>query len=246
MADHDAARSRDERLRRMAAVGFLIRSFAHEFNNLLGTVLGSAHLLALQSGDPAQRARLTALVDASRQAIALSQSLSGLARDPHEGVRRALDLHALLSELPVTMGATGIALALELKAGACHAAGEVGTLGDALATVVEAVAGGSGAATIATVNRSRIASKPAGDGDSGAAGSAWLRLAVTAGAPPVGEALRRLLQQPLSARPEDTGEVVLAGAIAVIGQARGRLLIPEGTAAAELHVYLPTVTATPE
>jgi hypothetical protein len=32
----------------------------------------------------------------------------------------------------------------------------------------------------------------------------------------------------------------------VIGQARGRLLVPEGAPAAELHVYLPTVAATPD
>jgi hypothetical protein len=128
----------------------------------------------------------------------------------------------------------------------CHAAGEAGTLGDALATVVEAVAGGSGAATIATANRGRIASRPPADGDSGVAGSAWLRIAVSAAGPPVGETLRRLLLQPLSARPEDNGEVVLAGAIAVIGQARGRLLVPEGAATAELHLFLPTVAATPE
>src|SRR4051794_40322120 len=103
--DEPRADDRGDRLRRMAAVGFLTRSFAHEFNNVLGVVLGSAHLLAMRSTDPARRARLSELVASARQAVALSQSLGALARYPRPGPGRGVDLHAVLGRIAATTAA---------------------------------------------------------------------------------------------------------------------------------------------
>lgn len=237
--DHEAS-DRSEHLRRMAAVGFLTRSFGHEFNNVLGTMLGSAHLLAMTNTDPAQQPRLNALVAATRQAIELARSLAALART-HDGAEHELDVHALLGELSQTPAGPGRRrLTLELRADAPRIDAERAALGEALATLAGAVAHDGGEVRVTTANAGEVSARATRAGD---AGTAWLLVTLAGDAPPLEEARRHLVMHPLSARPEDAAAVILAGAVAVIGQARGRVLVPDDAATAELRVFLPTVAA---
>ncbi len=243
MTNEDKTQSRTDRLRRMAAVGFLTRSFTHEFNNVLGTVLGSAHLLAMRTADPALQTRLTALVAATKQAIELSRSLGALALDPRGGARRGLDVHALLRALSEATAepARAPTMSLDPRASSCHVDGDEGSLGEALAIVAEAVARGVGRTLVSTANCGQVSSRDTGDGID--QGDAWLRITFACDVPPLSEARRQVLMQPLSASPDDDGAVLLAGAIAVIRQGRGRVLSPEDAARSEIQVFLPTVSA---
>jgi signal transduction histidine kinase len=240
MGDPAANQERGERLRRLAAVGLLTRVFAHDLNNILGSLLGTAHLMSLRSADPALLARLDAISDATNRAIALARAFGDLAG--HGLAAGPLDLHDLLRQLALTAATLGhppaTPITIETAAHRAFVQGDRGSLLDAFAVFASAIArcaDFAGTVRIATSNRGRIS---APDGDPG--GDSWLRVALHGQGRPLGEALRRVIDNPLAAAPDDRDGIILAGAVAAVGRSHGLVQVPERDHAA-LWVHLPTI-----
>jgi hypothetical protein len=226
--------SRTDRLRRMAAVGMLSRTYTHEFNNVLGGILGSAQLLALRSQDPELRDRLATIVSSVQRGMALTASLAQVARNGRSATETTLDVHAVLTEL---LAEGVLPVGTEVAANAAKAT--VGADGEALREALVVLAGalaGEQPLRIATGN-SATASERNVEGLDGSA--AWLRIDIAGHAEPTADQ-RRLLEDPLSASGRD-GEILLAGAAAVIRQSRGRIAFGDGAASKRISVYLPTL-----
>jgi two-component system NtrC family sensor kinase len=82
---------------KMASIGTLAGGVAHEFNNLIGGILGSAGA-ALESGDPAEtRESLEMIAKTARRATLITQNLLRFSRRS-PGVRRGVALGAVLEE----------------------------------------------------------------------------------------------------------------------------------------------------
>lgn len=74
----------DDRLRaqKLEIAGRLATGVAHEFNNVLTAIVGSAHLVEAAADDVEKRAASALLHRAARQGAALSRQLLSLARNP--------------------------------------------------------------------------------------------------------------------------------------------------------------------
>jgi hypothetical protein len=226
---------RTERLRRLAAVGMLTRSYAHEFNNVLGGILGTAQLLSLRHEDPDLRARLATITASVQRGIALTASLAGVA----QGGRAAgepVDAHLLLREL-LDEGALPATATLDRGAARPLMRADGEALRECLLVVAQLLAGEpAGRLTIATRNRATASARPAEDlGDA----LPWLEIAITGERAPSADE-RRLLEEPLSPA-EGAEAILLAGAGAVVRQARGRLVVGDDQGAPRVLIFLPVV-----
>jgi hypothetical protein len=87
---------------KMEAVGRLAGGVAHDFNNVLGVILGYAELL-LRKADASQRGKLEQILKAGQRAAGLTQQLLAFSRkqivDP-----KVLDLNALLLDVEKMLG----------------------------------------------------------------------------------------------------------------------------------------------
>ena len=101
---------------RMEALGSMASSVAHEFNNLMTVVVGSAQQAIERATDPKQRKQLDRVEWAARQAGRLTQQMLSFARrqfhDAHETDLNALvgDMDGLLAQV----AGPGVAVALDL------------------------------------------------------------------------------------------------------------------------------------
>jgi hypothetical protein len=225
--------TRTERLRRMAALGMLTRTYAHEFNNVLGGILGSAQLLAMRSEDPDLRDRLGTIVQSVQRGMALTAALAQVTRSGRASPEQPIDLHALLATL-IDESVLPVGTTVDRGAAKSTVSADGEALGEALA-VLAATVSGIGPLNIATAN-SGVASCRQVDGLSGSA--AWLRVSVSGATAPNAEE-RRLIEDPLTAC-GGVQELLIAGATAVIRQCRGRIAVGEGGHAASIDIYLPT------
>jgi signal transduction histidine kinase len=82
------------RAQKLEAIGRLASDVAHEFNNVLTAILGSAHLIAEAPTPDEREAALALLQRSARQGTALSRQLLSLARNPprHDAVVAAAAL----------------------------------------------------------------------------------------------------------------------------------------------------------
>lgn len=224
--------SRTERLRRLAAVGQLTRSFAHEFNNVLGGILGAAQLLALQHEDARMRERLGSIVQSVERGIALTTALSQLAHEDDQDVEQVVDVHQLLADL-LRDGAIPRVGAVALTAKEARTRGDAATLAESLSVLAHTIAG-SGVLNLATSNPA-VAGVNAADH---ASGTTWLCIDLSASSP-LREGVRELLEHPLSIQGAG-GDILVAGAVAAIRLAHGRVQLLETTAGSRLQISLRT------
>lgn len=92
------ARERVARAQKIEAVGLLAGGIAHDFNNILTSILGSAHLAALDAEPGSDLAEEVEQIDiAARRAQALVRQLLGFARR-EPGTPEPTDLCAAISE----------------------------------------------------------------------------------------------------------------------------------------------------
>ncbi|TLN20065.1 HAMP domain-containing protein, partial [bacterium] len=103
--------------RKMEAVGTLSGGIAHEFNNLLQVISGSAELLSYQTqeGD-SRRKQIETIVSTSRRGADLTRRLLAFSRRV-EGELRPLDLNAKMAQMVQVLAPTlpeGIEIVLDL------------------------------------------------------------------------------------------------------------------------------------
>ncbi len=228
-----------DRQRRMAAVGGLTRVFAHDLNNILGSLLGSAHLLAMKNRDPALKEKLDTIAASAARAISLTQAFAALAE---HGLSSAdIDAHDLLHRLAAARAAPA-PLIIAAAAGHAKIRGDSAILSDSIAILANVIAcspGFTGSVRITTANRGQVAS-----GGEEVPGASWLRIALDGQGGPLSAAQRRIIEAPLSVTADDTPGILLAGAVTGIGRSHGLVRVPEGDGAA-LWIDLPTVGAAP-
>ncbi len=102
---------------RMEALGSMASNMAHEFNNLMTVVVGSAQLAIERATDPRQRQQLDRVERAARQAGRLTQQMLSFARRQFHDARET-DLNALVSGmngLLAQLAGPGVAVALDLS-----------------------------------------------------------------------------------------------------------------------------------
>jgi hypothetical protein len=233
-------RAQAERQQRLAAVGALTRTFVHDLNNLLGSVSGAAHLLALKNRDPAIRERIAVITEAANRAIALAQAFATLG-DP--GMARVdIDGHDLLRRLA---SARVVPAPMVIEAGAAHARiqGDPQVVADAIAAFATTIAsqpGFSGSVRLVTANRGRAFAHDKGDAQ--AVNPAWWRIALHGDGASLPDARRRIIEAPLSVDPGDFAGILLAAAVSGISRCHG-LVQAGGDDGAVLCVHLPTVGA---
>jgi hypothetical protein len=214
-----------DRLRRHAAVGLLARAFTHEFNNVLGGILGSAQLMAMRNDDAQLGERLATIVQSVQRGMALTRAFAGAASACDGG---SADAHAVIAEL---VGSR----ALESPGADALAARQtlVGMDAEILREVVAALAGivgGPGPARARTRNAG-----PPGAAAGGPGGEAWLEIALDGPIAP-SERARAVLEDPLRIGPEPEA-LPLAAAAAAVRMARGRIQAGPGAGVA-LHLPL--------
>ena len=118
------------RTQRMDSLGELAFGVAHDFGNLLTTIVGNVELLASPS-KPEQRGDcVSAIEKAARRGIALVKQLKGFARvEPIEMIE--VDVHAIIEELRSMLERTlisSIRLNFDLRAFDTHIRGNSGQL----------------------------------------------------------------------------------------------------------------------
>lgn len=97
LAQHRAAlQEKVQRAKRLETVGLFASGIAHNFNNLLGVMLGHAEILAEQPDPPSEvRRHARCITETGERAEALVQGILSYGRR-NEGVRRSIALGALM------------------------------------------------------------------------------------------------------------------------------------------------------
>jgi two-component system cell cycle sensor histidine kinase/response regulator CckA len=221
------------RLQRSRAVEMLARSFAHEFNNILGCVLGPAQLMAASSKDPQLHQRLSQITQSVQRGIALTAQLSSLGTDPAGA--RPLDVHACLERL--ITGAPPGSVEFAAQAGRARVLGDADMIEQALGILVRALAGSQGTVVITTTNvpsANPRATEVFGRPD------AWIQVLLHCQERALSARERALLGDPLTVSSADLDSLVFGGAVAALRHSRGRLLADPGDPV-RLRVFLPTM-----
>ncbi len=139
-------------LQRLASLGLLSSSLAHEFNNFFTTIINTAQLLAADEPDERRRRSLERILRSARRAAELSKAILGYARgDGHDAehscdaaavlddvmllVRKELQKHGVRAEVdvapcpPVSASAAALQqILLNLVLNACQAMPDGGTV----------------------------------------------------------------------------------------------------------------------
>jgi PAS domain S-box-containing protein len=122
-AEH-ALREREAQLQqaqRLDSLARLVGGVAHDFNNMLGVILGCSELLGLSlTPDDPRAADVAMIVETAKRAGALTRQLLAIGRRSH-GAAQAIDVHELLERMRALLGkllGEDIELALELSASA--------------------------------------------------------------------------------------------------------------------------------
>lgn len=139
VSEHRAAQDSMSRLERLEALGHLSGGLAHDFNNILGIVLGSLeHLQGFAGDDVRASAAIEAAIEAARRGQEIAGSLLAFARrKPLQ--RTCIDLNRRLQALmPLLHHVVGVRVALELRPGASEltVAADAGSLDSALINLV--------------------------------------------------------------------------------------------------------------
>jgi len=231
MDNPDSARV--NRLRRLAAVGMLTQSFGHELNNVLGSILGTAQLMAMRETNPDVRERIAVIVQSVQRGISLTKGLSTIAAGGLPA-HHPTDLHELINAL-ATDGVLKPAAAWELKAHKTKVWIDGSALREALYGLAELLSDTSEIA-LSTCNRASASGLNRTD----SLGDSWICLTLRGTRLPTAEE-RLLITNPLAAGTA-TSEILLAGSAAVIKQGRGRIVLDGPHDRSELSLYLPTAT----
>ena len=97
-SEADQLRQQLLQAQRLSSVGALASSVAHEFNNILTTIINYAKLsLRPQSGDPDRVQALEKILKSGQRAAQIIKSMLGYARNPSQ--REDTDLVALIEDL---------------------------------------------------------------------------------------------------------------------------------------------------
>ncbi len=140
---------------RMEALGSMASSIAHEFNNLMTVVVGSAQQAIGRATDPRQRKQLDRVESAARQAGRLTQQMLSFARRQFHDAQDT-DLNALVADMDGLLrqvAGPNVAVALDLAPAPVMAVLDCGQMQLALINLarnaVDAMPGG-GTLTIST------------------------------------------------------------------------------------------------
>ena len=227
--DHHQA-ERIERLRRLAAVGMLMPSYGHEINNVLGSILGTAQLMAMRETNPEIRERLAVIIQSVQRGISLTQGLAVIAAGDQKA-HQPVDAHAIIIELAAD-GVLSCAGSEALQARKSRVWVEGSAFREAL-IVLGALLSGQLPVVISTSNRATASGgRTTDDGD------AWLCITLNGTRIPTPEE-RLLITTPMAAG-TSSADILLAGAAAVIKQGRGRIVVDGPHDKSELSVFFPT------
>jgi len=190
------AREQVVRAQKLEAVGQLAGGVAHDFNNILTTIVGSCHLAALDAPDGSDLAgEIEQIGIAARRAQALVRELLTFARR-EPGEPRPVALHDVVSEVSNLLRASlppGIRIACVPPATPCTVMGDPTHLNQIVMNLCRNAAeamGGAPGEIVVTLGRC--------DAPDGAAPRAegWVRLDVTDDGPGMSEETRRRLFEP--------------------------------------------------
>src|SRR5438552_2685262 len=99
LSENDQLRQQLLRAQRLSSVGTLASSVAHEFNNILTTIINYAKLgMRPDSNDASRVQALEKILKGSQRAATIISSMLGFARD-HANRRERTDLVALVEEV---------------------------------------------------------------------------------------------------------------------------------------------------
>ena len=228
--DHDQA-ERIERLRRLAAVGMLMPSYGHEINNVLGSILGTAQLMAMRETNPEIRERLAVIIQSVQRGISLTQGLAVIAAGDQKA-HQPVDAHAIIIELAAD-GVLSCAGSEALQARKSRVWVEGAAFREAL-IVLGTLLSGQLPVVISTSNRASASPGSITPDD----GDAWLCITLNGTRIPTPEE-RLLITTPMAAG-TSSADILLAGAAAVIKQGRGRIVVDGPHDKSELSVFFPT------
>src|SRR2546426_5645908 len=99
-AEADHLREQLLRAQRLSSVGTLASSVAHEFNNILTTIINYAKLGLNREDEAARKKSLEKILKASERAAQITGGMLGFAR-ARPGDRKPTDIVALVSEVLV-------------------------------------------------------------------------------------------------------------------------------------------------
>lgn len=121
---------------KMDAIGRLAGGVAHDFNNMLGGIIGAAEILGLHLGDRDERAQryLSLIIDSANRSAELTSSLLTFARKGPV-VTEAIDMHRLITEVVALLERTidrRVQVVTQLQAAHCQIVGDQAVLQSAL------------------------------------------------------------------------------------------------------------------
>jgi signal transduction histidine kinase len=102
------------RSQKLETAGRLATGVAHEFNNVLTAILGSAQLVEDAPDDEARRGAVDLLRRAARQGAALSQQLLSLARNPPNNTAVVSSAQLISKALPLVQAVVPASIRLEV------------------------------------------------------------------------------------------------------------------------------------
>jgi signal transduction histidine kinase len=157
IADHRSTDAKFRQAQKMEAIGLLTAGVAHDFNNILLAIGGSAELLAERGSDPVQAPQIKTIVQAVERAATLTQQLLAVGRRQSLTPRSA-DINRVLhgmEELLVTTLGGHCSIMLQLFGEPTIVLVDIGQLEQAILNLVinarDAMPGG-GSVTIRTCN----------------------------------------------------------------------------------------------
>jgi len=238
------AREQIVRAQKLEAVGLLAGGVAHDFNNLLTTIVGSAHLAALDTEEGSDlRTEIDQIDIAARRAQSLVRELLTFARR-QPGRPRPTDLDAILAEVERLMRASVPPTVAILRAGQRAPVGVMcdpthlhQILMNLCRNAAEAIGGGEGTITLGV--HAATASECDGLADRAAG---WITLEVADDGPGMTEATRKRLFDPFfTTKPLGKGSglglAVVSGLVEEMG---GRISVDSAPAAgARFTLVLP-------
>ncbi len=213
------------------AVEMLARSFSHEFNNVLGGILGPAQLLAASSQDAQLQSRMAQITQSVHRGILLTGRLSAFGT---AGEAQQVDLHAQLGLLASADPQRSISLTT--ASASHHVLADQVMLMQILRILMRILLREGESAAISTANfpqANHRAVAAAGKPD------AWIQILIACDGRAWSTREREVLAEPLTASVADSSLLLLAGAVAALRHSRARV-IADDAAPLRLRIFLPT------